>query len=168
METNRAHNIDLSEYLPLVRRVARHVAHHTCTSVSVDDLNGEGVLGLLQAARRYRPAGNAAFISYAWPAVRGHMLNLVNRENRHAHRQHEVTQFSPPEPEQVLLFRERQRRLLGALEGLSPPRRQAITLLLAGRSVMEAAGMLGISAQRVRSNRRKAVRQLNEMLCAAG
>ena len=168
MEGNHAHNIDLSEYLPLVRRIARHVAHHTCTSVSVDDLNSEGVLGLLQAARRYRPSGNASFTSYAWPAVRGHMLNLVNRENRHAHRQHDLVRFSPPEPEQALLFRERQRRLLGALEGLSPPRRRAITLLLAGRSVKEAAATLGISAQCVRRSKASAVRQLHEALCPAG
>ena len=55
-----------------------------------------------------------------------------------------------------------------ALEDLSPRRRQAITLLLAGRSTKEAAGMLGISAQCVRRSKASAVRQLHEALCPAG
>jgi RNA polymerase sigma factor (sigma-70 family) len=168
MRNDHTHNIDLSEYLPLVRRIAIGVAHHTSTFVPVDDLSGEGYLGLLKAARRYQPTGDASFTTYAYPTVRGHMLNLVNRENRHASCHHAVAQFTTRGPERVLLVRERQRQLLAAIDELSPPRRQVVTLLLAGRSTAETAGIVRISPQRVRRNKVNAIGQLNEKLCHAG
>lgn len=50
-----------------------------------DDLLQEGMIGLLQAIRGYRPDGGAGFSTFATLCIRGKMLNAVTAANRRKH-----------------------------------------------------------------------------------
>ena len=67
------------EHLPLVRRVASHLASRLPDNVSLDDLTQAGVLGLLDAAKRYETGHGASFETYAELRVRGAILDELRR-----------------------------------------------------------------------------------------
>jgi RNA polymerase sigma factor for flagellar operon FliA len=48
-------------------------------SVQVDDLIQAGMLGLLEAARRYDPATGRHFSTFAEPRIRGAMLDEIRK-----------------------------------------------------------------------------------------
>ena len=63
-EAYAAGNIDeiVREHTPLVRRLAFQIGSRLPASIELDDLVQEGMLGLLDAARRWQPqAGGAPF-----------------------------------------------------------------------------------------------------------
>ena len=62
------------QLMPLVRRLAANLEKRLSRSVELDDLIQFGLLGLLQAAKRYRGA-HAEFQDYAVPRIRGAMLD---------------------------------------------------------------------------------------------
>jgi RNA polymerase sigma factor for flagellar operon FliA len=73
-EAYAAGNIDeiVREHTPLVRRLAFQIGSRLPASIELDDLVQEGMLGLLDAARRWQPqAGGAPFGAYARLRVRG-------------------------------------------------------------------------------------------------
>jgi RNA polymerase sigma factor for flagellar operon FliA len=65
----------LTQYLPLVRRIALQLAARLPASVEVDDLVQAGVLGLLDASTRYQDGHGAKFETYASQRIRGAMLD---------------------------------------------------------------------------------------------
>ena len=67
----------VADYAPLVKRLAHHLAGRLPDSVQVDDLVQAGMLGLLEAARRYRPDGGARFETYATTRIRGAMVDAL-------------------------------------------------------------------------------------------
>jgi len=68
----------LRAHLPLVARIARQ---HRAETVQQDDLVAEGMLGLMEAARRFDPAFGARFASYA-----AHWARAYIRRHALAHR----------------------------------------------------------------------------------
>ena len=64
--------------MPLVRRMARRLKCRLPSLVEYDDLLQFGLLGLLQAAQRYRGA-HGAFRNYALSRVRGAMLDGLRK-----------------------------------------------------------------------------------------
>lgn len=62
------------KFMPLVRRVARQLKCRLPSLVEYDDLLQFGMLGLLQAAQRYRGA-RGCFRNYALSRIRGAMLD---------------------------------------------------------------------------------------------
>ena len=48
--------MDITEYLPLVDKIARQVASKVGVRVSMDDLRAEGAIGLMEATKRYDPS----------------------------------------------------------------------------------------------------------------
>ena len=60
---------------PLVRRIAHHMMAALPASVELDDLIQSGMMGLLDAARRYRTTQGAQFETYAVQRIRGAMLD---------------------------------------------------------------------------------------------
>jgi len=65
---------------PLVRRIAHHMMAALPASVELDDLIQSGMMGLLDAARRYQTTQGAQFETYAVQRIRGAMLDGL-REN---------------------------------------------------------------------------------------
>lgn len=73
-----------------VRRIAYHLLARLPASVQVDDLIQAGMVGLLEAARRYDAAQGASFATFAEARIRGAMLDEIRRGDwvpRSVHRQ---------------------------------------------------------------------------------
>lgn len=67
--------VNINDYLPLVRNVATRLANRLPRTVELDDLIGAGVLGLLSAVRQYDKSKGVPFDRYAEIRVRGAILD---------------------------------------------------------------------------------------------
>ena len=65
----------VEQYTPLVRRAAYHLLARLPANVQVDDLLQNGMLGLLDALKRYGENNSGNFESYVMQRVRGAMLD---------------------------------------------------------------------------------------------
>ena len=65
----------------MVRSIAWQVSQRLPRSVEVDELIGEGQLGLLRAARDYDPSKGAQFSTYAYWRIRGAMLDWIRQQD---------------------------------------------------------------------------------------
>ncbi len=65
----------LTQYGPLVRRLALHMIAKLPASVELDDLIQVGMMGLLDAAERFQDDQDAKFETYASQRIRGAMLD---------------------------------------------------------------------------------------------
>jgi RNA polymerase sigma factor FliA len=70
----------VTQYAPLVKRIAYHLMAKLPASVQVDDLVQNGMIGLLDALGRFEEGMGAQFETYAVQRVRGAMLDGL-REN---------------------------------------------------------------------------------------
>ncbi len=73
--------IDVQEFLPLVRRVALRMASRLPRGTDLDDLLGAGVLGLLMASRQYAPEKGVPFPCYAEIRIRGAILDELRSQS---------------------------------------------------------------------------------------
>jgi RNA polymerase sigma factor FliA len=74
----------------LVRRIAYHFVRRMPRNVEVDDLIQAGMVGLVEAARRYGPRASASFETFAAFRVRGAMFDFLRKTDwrpRLLHRQ---------------------------------------------------------------------------------
>ena len=62
-------------YAPLVKRIAHHMMATLPPSVHVDDIIQSGMMGLLDAAKRYQQSQGAQFETYAVQRIRGAILD---------------------------------------------------------------------------------------------
>lgn len=69
----------IEQYAPLVKRIAYHLLARLPASVLVEDLIQAGMLGLLEAAKKYDAAKGASFETYAGIRIRGAMLDDVRK-----------------------------------------------------------------------------------------
>lgn len=69
----------IARHAPQVKRIAYHLLARLPASVQVDDLIQAGMLGLLEAARRYDPTQGANFATFAEPRIRGAMLDEIRK-----------------------------------------------------------------------------------------
>ncbi|ALX41165.1 MULTISPECIES: RNA polymerase sigma factor FliA [Burkholderia] len=65
----------LTQYAPLVRRLGLQLVAKMPASVDLDDLIQAGMIGLLDAASRYKEDQGAQFETYATQRIRGAMLD---------------------------------------------------------------------------------------------
>ncbi|MFZ4535648.1 RNA polymerase sigma factor FliA [Propionivibrio sp.] len=70
----------VQRFAPLVKRIAYHLMARLPSSVQVDDLVQNGMMGLLDAINRFESGMGAQFETYAAQRVRGAMLDGL-REN---------------------------------------------------------------------------------------
>ncbi len=70
----------IQRFAPLVKRIAYHLMARLPSSVQVDDLVQNGMLGLLDAINRFEAGMGAQFETYAAQRIRGAMLDGL-REN---------------------------------------------------------------------------------------
>ena len=65
----------MSLHLPMVKRIANHLAVKLPPHVEVDDLVQVGLIGLLKAKEDYQADSGAAFSTYATIRIRGAMMD---------------------------------------------------------------------------------------------
>jgi RNA polymerase sigma factor for flagellar operon FliA len=63
----------------LVKRIAFHLMSRLPASVQVDDLIQAGMIGLIEASRKFDPDQGASFDTYAGIRIRGAMLDEIRR-----------------------------------------------------------------------------------------
>ena len=71
----------IEEHLPLVRCVAARLQSRLPSSVELEDLVSDGVLGLLDAIDRYNPERGVAFRTYASARIQGSILDGLRRKD---------------------------------------------------------------------------------------
>ncbi|MFC6669763.1 RNA polymerase sigma factor FliA [Marinobacterium aestuariivivens] len=69
----------IEQYAPLVKRIAYHLLARLPHSVVLEDLIQAGMIGLLEAARKYNPGKGASFETYAGIRIRGSIIDEVRR-----------------------------------------------------------------------------------------
>ncbi|KGK41696.1 flagellar biosynthesis sigma factor [Nitrincola sp. A-D6] len=69
----------LEQYGSLVKRIAQHLLARLPSSVVLDDLVQAGMIGLLEAARKFDPGKGASFETYAGIRIRGSIIDEVRR-----------------------------------------------------------------------------------------
>ncbi len=69
----------LTRYLPLVKRAACHLRSQVSACFDLEDMEQVGMMGLLEAWRRYGSEPDAQFESYAFKRIRGAMLDELRR-----------------------------------------------------------------------------------------
>jgi RNA polymerase sigma factor (sigma-70 family) len=140
------------------------------------DLKAAGALGLCEAARRFRPRKGAAFSTYAWNWVKGHVLSELRRAHVvpvPEHMARAATKRGEP-VRGVVVFRPdgvarelsavpddadeqegaadrgmRLRAMHQAVEALEPELRHVVNRTLAGRTVEQISCALGLTETRV-------------------
>ncbi|MBL1277888.1 MAG: RNA polymerase sigma factor FliA [Ectothiorhodospiraceae bacterium] len=78
---NAGHDELVTKYAPLVKRIAYHLKARLPASVVVDDLLQAGMIGLLEASRKYDADQGASFETYAGIRIRGSMLDELRRND---------------------------------------------------------------------------------------
>lgn len=71
----------VGQYAPLVRRLALQMVAKLPASVELDDLLQAGMMGLLDAVRRYQQTAAAQFETYAITRIRGAMLDELRSQD---------------------------------------------------------------------------------------
>ena len=71
----------ISEYAPLVRRMAHHLAAKLPASVQIDDIIQAGMIGLMDAAARFEEAQGCQFETFASQRIRGAMLDELRQND---------------------------------------------------------------------------------------
>ncbi|MBU2323258.1 MAG: RNA polymerase sigma factor FliA, partial [Gammaproteobacteria bacterium] len=69
----------IERYGPLVKRIAYHLLARLPASVQVDDLIQAGMIGLLEASKKYDAGKGASFETFAGIRIRGSMLDEVRK-----------------------------------------------------------------------------------------
>jgi len=71
--------LELEQYLPLVKRIAYHLKGRLPDSVFVDDLIQSGIVGLIEAMKKFNSNQGASFETYAGIRIRGSMLDEIRK-----------------------------------------------------------------------------------------
>jgi len=69
----------IEQHATLVKRIGHHLKGRLPASVQVDDLIQSGMIGLMEAARKYEPSKGASFETYAGIRIRGAMLDEIRK-----------------------------------------------------------------------------------------
>lgn len=74
-------NALVTQHAPLLKRIAYHLISRLPPSVQVEDLIQAGMIGLLEAAKKYDPNQGASFETYAGIRIRGAMMDEIRRSD---------------------------------------------------------------------------------------
>lgn len=68
-------------HAPLVKRIACHLINRLPASVQLEDMVQAGMIGLLEASRKYDESHGASFETYAGIRIRGSMLDEIRKND---------------------------------------------------------------------------------------
>ena len=66
-------------YLPLVKQLSARLAVRLPSGISYEDLEGYGVIGLIESIEKYNPAKGVSFETFAYRRIRGSMIDEVRK-----------------------------------------------------------------------------------------
>lgn len=120
-----------------------------------EDMVQEALIGLLSAARTYRPDGGATFTTYATTCIRNRLLSLARRNGPRM--DHEQSLEDSPEltdanddPSRLLMYKEELDDLLSQMRiRLTEMEYQVFQMWMSGFSYAEIADHLGITTKAV-------------------
>lgn len=69
----------ITEYAPLVKRIAHHLISRLPSNILIEDLIQAGMIGLIEASRNFKPEKGASFSTYAGIRIRGSMLDEMRK-----------------------------------------------------------------------------------------
>lgn len=69
----------IEQHAPLVKRIAYHMLARLPANIQVDDLIQAGMIGLLEASKKYDAAKGASFETFVGIRIRGAMLDEMRR-----------------------------------------------------------------------------------------
>lgn len=69
----------VSRYAPLVKRIAHHLLARLPSNVLVEDLIQAGMIGLIEASKKYDASKGASFETYAGIRIRGAIIDEVRK-----------------------------------------------------------------------------------------
>lgn len=72
-------SVNVEDYAQLVKRIAHHMMVRMPPSVQVEDLIQAGMIGLLEAAKKYDASKGASFETYAGIRIRGAIVDEIRR-----------------------------------------------------------------------------------------
>ena len=155
-------------YLPLVRAIAQGFRTSLPPHIDVEDLVQEGSLALRSIAEGFDPDRGVSFAVYAWPRVRGAMLDYIRRcyretwpsTNAGAELQNSDEGSSAAAVENHLVCE--------LLTDLLDSREKAIIRgeFLEGHSLAALARQMHVSDTRVRQIRNRALRRMRDKAAA--
>lgn len=178
-------------YLPLVGAIARAVSRGLPPTVEIDELVSDGVIGLMDALRRFNPDRGVGFTAYAGHRIRGAMLDGLRerdplpRSYRRAQREAEATsrrfagemQFLEidaavgiPDDEEIgpearVMEADLLRRLRLGLAALPERDREVLVMRMARAMPLRAvAGQMALSITRVAEIQARALGRLKRYL----
>lgn len=170
--------IDATQYLPLVWKLARQYKSYLPNSVDVDDLFGDGCVGLVKASQVYDPSRGVPFHAYACRRIKGSMvdgLRRMDRLSRYTRRNNPFEVTSVPFTDTIRSprneARERQISLDAQVAAKAilelPARRQRIirAYYWEQRNEREIGAELGIHESGVWMQQKKALAQLRAAMC---
>src|ERR1700733_3425424 len=76
---SKMENSLVQEYLPLVKSIVGRLAMTLPSHVNADDLYSAGLVGLLNAMRRFNPQNGTSFETYARVRIRGAVFDELRR-----------------------------------------------------------------------------------------
>lgn len=156
----------IARMMPLIRKGA---AANIVPGLDFDDAVQEGLIGLFRAIRCYDAARGAAFAAYAAQCVLNAQADARRKAagKKHAPLNTSVPlpEDSPaPGPEELSIEEERYAGMLLRIEtALSPLERTVLWQNLSGRTVAEAARLLGRSEKTVENALGRARRKLRPL-----
>lgn len=180
-------------HLPLVGAIARSLSRGLPSTVEVDELISDGVIGLMDALRRYDPARGVGFSAYAGYRIRGAILDglrardPVPRRVRRRQKAVETDPWNPPppgslhflpleeallvpadesaDPEALVLEEELRQRVRLGLQALPPRDLEVVVLrLVRGLPLRTVARMLSLSITRVAEIQSRGIQRLRRYL----
>lgn len=95
-----SHPLDAT-HLALVKRAAKSLVHRWGPG-AIDDMVGDGAVGLLAAAQRFDARRAVPFGAYAWPVVRGAAFDGQRTELRHSQRRETLSTDDASDTGQVV------------------------------------------------------------------
>lgn len=168
-----ARNALAKAHAGMVRAIAERVKQRCPPSIELDDLIQTGMVALLHAATRYRPAehSGAPFAVYARKCVRGAMLDSISGRHWQAAKLDPLPDTHRDEPaiapvaDEAIDDARLARRIDDAIAYLDEPSREIIRQCYRGGATLEAAGAaMGLDRRRAGELRADAIAELRRIL----
>ncbi len=143
-----------NDYLPLVKSIAKKYAH---LGVPTEDLEQEGMIGLLKAADKFQDDKNAKFSTYATYWIKKKILEAIDKEKKGSLDSIKLIDESVETKEDELKISQ----YLKLPQNMPDIERQILRMLFEEQlTLKEIAQELEISRERVRQLKEKALRRM--------
>ena len=143
-----------TEYLPLVKSIANKYAH---LGVPIEDLEQEGMIGLLKAADKFKDDKGAKFSTYATFWIKKKILAAIDKERKGSLDSIKLTEESVEAKEDKL----KTSQYLKLPQNMPDIERKILRMQFEEQCTLkEIAQELKISRERVRQLKEKALRRL--------